>query len=213
MKKLSLKSKRRILEIIALVFFLSGILTMVLYKVNIINLNKKEQEMIDIFLEKQVNIVNQDEEIIEDIGVDKEESTPIVYYNYVGVLEIPKINLRKGFTSIDDKDNNLNKNIKILKESDMPNVVGGNLIIAGHSGTGRIAFFKDLKKLSLKDSIYIYYQNKKYIYEVVDIYEIEKNGTMSIKKNKNETTLTLITCSESNENKQIVLVSYLKNNG
>ena len=66
------------------------------------------------------------------------------------------------------------------------------------------------RKLSLKDFIYIYYQNKKYIYEIVDIYEIEKNGTMVLKKNKNETMLTLITCSMSDNKKQIVITSYLK---
>ena len=210
MKKLSIKSKKRILEITALVFFLSGLLLLVFYKVHNMNLDRKEQEMIDIYFENQVKEVNLDEEVIENNGGEEKEEPPIIHYNYIGVLEIPSINLRKGFTSINDKDNDLNKNIQVLKESDMPDVVGGNLIIAGHSGTGRIAFFKDLKKLSLKDSIYIYYQNKKYIYEIVDIYEIEKNGTMVLKKNKNKTMLTLITCSMSDNKKQIVITSYLK---
>ena len=41
--------------------------------------------------------------------------------------------------------------------------------------------------------------------KVVDIYDIEKTGTAEIIKNKNTTTLTLITCRH-NTNKQIVII-------
>ena len=206
MKKLSIKSKKRILEIISLVFFLSGILILINYKIQNKKLDNKEQEMIDMYFEKQ----KIDIDSVLDKGGEENIDPPLISYNYVGVLEIPKINLRKGFTSIDDKNNDVNKNIEVLKESDMPNVVGGNLIIAGHSGTGRIAYFNNINKLSNKDIINIYYNNKKYIYEVVDKYEIDKKGIMNIRKDKNKTTLTLITCSTSNEKKQIVIISYLK---
>ena len=206
MKKLNIKSKKRILEIISLVFFLSGILILINYKIQNKKLDNKEQEMVDKYFEKQkIDIDN-----VLDKGREENIDTPLISYNYVGVLEIPKINLRKGFTSIDDKNNDVNKNIEVLKESDMPNVVGGNLIIAGHSGTGRIAYFNNINKLTNKDVINIYYNNKKYIYEVVYKYEIDKKGIMNIKKDKNKTTLTLITCSTSNEKKQIVIISYLK---
>ena len=206
MKKLNIKSKKRILEIISLVFFLSGILILINYKIQNKKLDNKEQEMVDKYFEKQkIDIDN-----VLDKGREENIDTPLISYNYVGVLEIPKINLRKGFTSIDDKNNDVNKNIEDLKESDMPNVVGGNLIIAGHSGTGRIAYFNNINKLTNKDVINIYYNNKKYIYEVVYKYEIDKKGIMNIKKDKNKTTLTLITCSTSNEKKQIVIISYLK---
>ena len=206
MKKLSIKSKNRILEIISLLFFLSGILILINYKIQNKKLDNKEQEMIDMYFEKQ----KIDIDSVLDKGGEENIDPPLISYNYVGVLEIPKINLRKGFTSIDDKNNDVNKNIEVLKESDMPNVVGGNLIIAGHSGTGRIAYFSNIYKLSNKDIINIYYNNKKYIYEVVDKYEIDKKGIMNIRKDKSKTTLTLITCSTSNEKKQIVIISYLK---
>ena len=206
MKKLNIKSKKRILEIISLVFFLSGILILINYKIQNKKLDNKEQEMVDKYFEKQkIDIDN-----VLDKGREENIDPPLISYNYVGVLEIPKINLRKGFTSIDDKNNDVNKNIEVLKESDMPNVVGGNLIVAGHSGTGRIAYFNNINKLTNKDVINIYYNNKKYIYEVVYKYEIDKKGIMNIKKDKNKTTLTLITCSTSNEKKQIVIISYLK---
>lgn len=206
MKKLNIKSKKRILEIISLVFFLSGILILINYKIQNKKLDNKEQEMVDKYFEKQkIDIDN-----VLDKGREENIDPPLISYNYVGVLEIPKINLRKGFTSIDDKNNDVNKNIEVLKESDMPNVVGGNLIIAGHSGTGRIAYFNNINKLTNKDVINIYYNNKKYIYEVVYKYEIDKKGIMNIRKDKNKTTLTLITCSTSNEKKQIVIISYLK---
>ena len=35
----------------------------------------------------------------------------------------------------------ISKNIQILKESDMPNVTNGNLLLAGHNGNSKVSFF------------------------------------------------------------------------
>ena len=107
MKKLSLKSKKRILEIISLIFILSGFLSIIAYKIHNINFDKKEQEMIDIYFENQVKEVSEnDEKVIEEIGVEKNKSTPI-NYNYIGVLEIPKIRLKRGFYNVGSRYNNI----------------------------------------------------------------------------------------------------------
>ena len=71
-------------------------------------------------------------------------------YYYIGYLEIPKINFKKGFVDINSQDNVVSKNITIIKGSKYPNVDKGNFIIAGHSGTGVHSYFKNLYKLSYK---------------------------------------------------------------
>ena len=104
----------------------------------------------------------------------KNKSTKATDNYYIGKLEIPKIGFSRGFVSKTSKDNNVDKNITVIKESTMPDVKGGNLIIAGHSGTGPLAFFNDLYKLNKKDRIYVYYNNKKYAYKIVNFTVIKR---------------------------------------
>ena len=169
-------------------------------------INRIEEKQAEEFIN---NPVVEDTPVIEQTTEEvKEEVKQPETYNYVGVLEIPKINFKRGFLDIKDKNNNVNKNIQVLENSAMPNVNGGLLVIAGHSGSGRVAFFRNLYKLKETDQIYIYYENIKYIYQVQKYYEETKDGDISIDKNS-ESTLVLTTCSQTDKNKQIVIVSKL----
>lgn len=195
-------------KIFGIFFIIIGILLIGVYQYRISRENKLDNESVDIYFEKQEQAIEdiQTEEVIETKEEKKESSEPL--YNYIGVLEIPSINFKRGFLDMNDKNNTVSKNIQVLKDSDYPDVVNGNLIIAGHSGSGRIAFFKNLYKLSNGDESYIYYKNKKYIYKMIESYEVEKNGIVSIKNYSNKTILTLITCSQDEE-KQIVFINEL----
>lgn len=164
--------------------------------------NQKVEEFLDIQDDRDVDEIYFDTEVIEEI----EDITTPADTNYIGVLEIPKINLKRGFLSIDNPDNTVSKNIQVIKESDMPDVENGLLIIAGHSGTGRLAFFKELHKLSDMDKVYVYYKNTKYTYTVIDEYEVEKTGRALIKRKKNITSLALITCNQEDKTKQIIYI-------
>ena len=164
--------------------------------------NQKVEEFLDIQDDRDVDEIYFDTEVIEEI----EDITTPADTNYIGVLEIPKINLKRGFLSIDNPDNTVSKNIQVIKESDMPDVENGLLIIAGHSGTGRLAFFKELHKLSDMDKVYVYYKNTKYTYTVIDKYEVEKTGRALIKRKKNITSLALITCNQEDKTKQIIYI-------
>ena len=137
----------------------------------------------------------------------KEEVKQPETYNYIGVLEIPKINFKRGFLKINDRNNNVNKNIQVLENSAMPNVDNGLLVIAGHSGSGRVAFFKNLYKLKVKDEVFIYYENIKYVYEILTIYDESKDGTIAIDKKSDETILVLTTCSQTDDKKQLVIIA------
>lgn len=131
--------------------------------------------------------------------------------DFIGVLEIPKINLKRGFYPLDSKKNNVDKNIQIIETSLFPNVEKSNLILASHSGSSKISFFKNLYKLKLGDKSYIYYNEKKYVYELQNKYDELKDGKILIKRDKNKTTLTLVTCDKKNKTLQNVYIFYLVN--
>ena len=164
-----------------------------------LNIGKEEVEEIKVDIDK--------EEIKEQ---PKQEEKKTSNYNYIGVLEIPKINIKRGFLNIKDKGNNVNKNLQVIKGSDMPNVKNGNLIIAAHSGNSYISYFKNLHKLSNDDVAYVYFNNIKYTYKVAGKYDAEKNGKVTIHRDNKKNTLTLITCSQTDKTKQIVYILELE---
>ena len=109
---------------------------------------EKESKLIDLYIENtsstnNVIITGNSEGNTSQNNISKVE-------NYLGVLEIPVINLKNGFFDKESSLNTISKNIEILEESDMPDDENGNVILAAHSGTGRYAFFKNLcDKLSI----------------------------------------------------------------
>lgn len=120
------------------------------------------------------------------------------------ILEIPKINLKEKIYDKNSKLNDIDKNIIIMNESSMPNEDEGIVIIGGHSGYGKYAYFKDLNKLSINDEIIIYYLNKKYIYKVINYYLDDKDGSISINNLNKKNKLFLYTCNPNDKNNYLV---------
>ena len=148
------------------------------------------------------------EEKIEQSPVEeekKEESKEFVY-NFIGILEIPKLYLRRGFLSLDSRYNNVDYNITVIKGSTFPDEENNNLILAAHSGPCSICFFNNLYKLSIGDSANIRYKNILYSYKIVNIYEVDKDGTVPIYRDYNKNVLTLITCTRNSNTKQTVYI-------
>lgn len=139
----------------------------------------------------------------------KEDNNNYIYEEYLGVLDIPKINFYKGFYSKTSSLNNVQFNLFVLKESDYPDVVNGNLIIAGHSGNYSNSYFNDLYKLSIDDTVTVHYQGKDYIYKITKIYNEKKTGTVRILRNRNKTSLTLITCTNGDNYHQTIYIAEL----
>ena len=158
--------------------------------------------------------VNKTKEQIEETEKEKEEvkeELPETYNDdYIGYLNIPKINLTKGFVDKRSSENDVEKNILVVEGSNYPNVKKGNLILAGHSGTGWKAFFNDLQQLTNGDVIYVTYKNKKYKYKIVNIYKQSKVGRIAIYRNYDKTTLTLVTCTNNDSTTQTVYISELE---
>lgn len=127
----------------------------------------------------------------------------------IGSIFIDKLNINKPLYNINSDKNNIEENITILKESIPPIKDNSILIIAAHSGTGPIAFFKDLDKLNINDEIIINYDNNNYKYYVKDIWEEKKNGYINVNK-ENKKQLVLTTCSPNNNGYQLIINCVIK---
>lgn len=170
------------------------------YYLNMLDKNKVDNYINDSKI--KVNVVSIDNENTinnEDVN------------NYLGVISIPKINLEQGFYGIDNPMNNVDKNIELISNSNMPDVENGTLILAAHSGNDRVSYFNKLYKLNIDDEIEIIYNKSKYLYKLIDIYEVEKTGSITLHNINNITSLVLVTCSNFNDNLQVVYISRLVN--
>lgn len=157
----------------------------------------------------------------EKIEITEEEKTkkPIeetklpdeVTNEYIGYLIIPKINLTKGFLDIRSTENDVEKNILVVAGSNYPDTDRGNLILAGHSGTGWKAFFNELYQLQVSDTAYVTYKGKKYVYKITNIYKQPKTGKLAIYRDYDKTTLTLITCTNNDSATQTIYIAELVN--
>ena len=167
-------------------------------------LDRVEDIKIEEFYNEQVDI---DKDSIDE-PTEKEETKQETKVDYVAVIKIPKIGVEKGLCKKGSYCNNVNQNIQILNEASYPDVANGNFILAGHSGSGRTAYFRNVYKLEKDDDISVIYNGYEYKYKIVNIYDIEKTGTASIIRNRDKSTLTLVTCRH-NTNKQIIVISEL----
>lgn len=166
-------------------------------------------ELVENFFEIENNPVEEQKEevVIKDEEDKKTSSSPT--YNYIAVLEIPSIKLKRGLVDYKSKYNNVKYNIQIIEHSQMPDIENSNLILAGHNGTSNVSFFNDLDKLKEDSLVYVYYNNIKYIYKINNNYEVKKDGKVEIIRNRNKTTITLITCKKDSKDKQLVYIGYL----
>ena len=158
--------------------------------------------------ETEVYSVNTTEVTTGEESVTEEQNYQDIE-SYIGYLEISKIGFRRGFYNIDSILNNVDANIEIIKGSDMPDVTNSNLIIAGHSGTGWNSFFRNLYKLEIGDEAIVTYAGLNYRYKITDIYKEQNTGTVSIKRNYDKTTLTLITCTKDDSSTQTIYIAEL----
>ena len=168
-------------------------------------LNEENNLKIEEFLENETN-----EEIVVEEDIKEETNTSNVSsYDYIAVLEIPSINLKRGLVDPSSKYNNVNYNIQIIDKSTMPDVVNGNLVLAGHNGASYVSFFRNLDKLNINDKIYIYYGGYKYEYSLSKIYDTPKDGNVEVHRDNSKTTITLITCKKNTKDTQVVYIGYL----
>ena len=130
----------------------------------------------------------------------------IDYSKYLGVLEIPRIGLKRGFYGVGSKYNNIQYNVTMVNGTSLPDQVNGNTILMAHSGDAYISYFAYLYKLEIGNMAYITYHGNQYTYQLVNRYDVPKIGVVSIKRDYNKTCLTLITCTKDNDSLQTVYI-------
>lgn len=202
-------NSKKSLYIIGSLLILSSI-SIMFYKYYQKSINiQNEIEAIEEFYNEEKNIENSSTQVENNSTLDENKKVEAQEnIEYIAVLRIPKINLKRGLVDRNSKYNDIKYNIMIHKKSDIPTKEGGNVILLAHSGNSNISYFKNLYKLNLNDIIYLDYNNKTYKYKLINIYDIEKNGKAPIRKNTSKSSITLITC-RVNTNKQIVLIGEL----
>lgn len=147
-----------------------------------------------------------DEEVIDDNTSENIDDNKTDFEPYLGILKIPKINLERGFYDKNSSLNNVDYNILFHSKSDYPDKINGNVILASHSGTSSISYFKKLYLLEKEDLAYITYKGNTYTYKVVNIYYEAKDGDVAIYRDKNKSVLTLITCTKDDNSKQTIYI-------
>lgn len=122
--------------------------------------------------------------------------------NIIGLIEIPSININYPIFSY--FENELLKISPCKFYGPSPGEIG-NLCIAGHNYDNS-KFFSKINILKKDDLIIIYDNyNNKYHYNVYNIYEVQNTDLSPIYNyNKNEKSLTLVTCNNTN-NKRIIV--------
>lgn len=202
--------RRKENKIILLIGVFLIIFSIFLISLDIYKSTKKEVEEVkmldDFFIEEENSEENipQEQPKEED---NKKSSSPS--YNYIAILEIPSIDLKRGLVDYNSRYNNVKYNIQIIEHSQMPNVENSNLILAGHNGTSGVSFFRNLYKLKEDSLIYIYYDGIKYIYKLNNSYDTSKDGKVEIVRNRYKNTISLITCKRGTKDKQTVFIGYL----
>ena len=167
--------------------------------------NEKLEEYFENFEEKQ-ELEQENNNIVESEKINTSDNK-----SYVAVIEIPSIKLKTGIVMSDKDYKSMNRNVSIYPTSDMPNVENGNFILFAHNGNSRISYFKNIYKLNNNDDIYIYYQNSKYHYKVINKYDVEMNSNIPLKKIDGKTIITLITCNKNNNKYRTIVVGELVN--
>lgn len=126
----------------------------------------------------------------------------------VGVIEIPKINIK--YPILSDVNDELLKIAPCRFYGPYPNEQG-NMCIAGHNYDDD-RFFSNLFKLDIGDIVNIYDSNNNLIcYEIYDKFETSENDTACTSQDTNDRKeITLVTCNNLNGSRLILKASETK---
>lgn len=208
MKKIKENKKFNLIKIISLLLFTCGIFIVVYNYSTKVKLDENNDTKIEEFFDD--DNTSQVEEV-KEVKIENTTTSKVTNYNYIAVLEIPSINLKRGLVDPSSKYNNVNYNIQIIDKSSMPDVVNGNLVLASHNGASYVSFFKNLYKLNNNDKVYVYYNGYKYEYSINKVYDTSKDGNIEVYRDNQKTTITLITCKRNAKDTQTVYIGYLTN--
>jgi len=177
------------LKKLSILFLLITLLLLSSNSLTIERIKKENEILIEEYFE-------QEQDVQKEVASSKE--------GYLGILEIPKINLKRGFFDFESDKNNVENGLEVINKYCLP-FESCHFILASHSGTAAISFFKNLEKLNRNDSAFLYYHQEKKEYILREIFYQKKNGTISLQETR-EPELILTTCNKENDEIQNVYI-------
>lgn len=188
------------------ILILIGIMIFIFYYIYNKSLENKNNHDVEKYIETtsisdNTDIENEETKENETSSVKEENKFDI---QYTAVLEIPKINLKRGVVNNTKNFNSIRYAISVDNGSHYPNE-NGNFILYSHSGNSNIAFFSRLNQIEKDDDIYVYYNGIIYHYKVVKKYDIEKTGKARVIDSNESKYITLITCNQNRRGYQTVI--------
>ena len=194
--------KRR--KIVAISLIIISFFIIVIHEVNENRNEKIEQQNVENYIEMTSEEIK--DETTEETSESGQNQNKKIQSSitYKAILEIPKISLKRGIVDATRNFNSINYAISADLKSNYPDEMG-NFILYAHSGNSGVGFFRNLDQLNLNDEIFVYYNGTKYIYNVINKYEILKTGTAKVINSKNDKYITLITCNKRRKGYQIVI--------
>jgi len=158
---------------------------------------------------KETSIIKEETIEIDNIDESSEKKETKNTISYKAVLEIPSINLKQGVVDSTKNFSSINYAVSVDNSSDYPDKMG-NFILYAHSGNSSVAYFRNLNKVKLNDTIYVYFNGIKYKYIVSNIYDIEKTGKAGVIRNVDNKVITLITCNQNKEGYQTIVIGKIE---
>ncbi|NMD69176.1 class D sortase [Bacillus sp. DNRA2] len=139
---------------------------------------------------------------------EEKADVPAETGDMIGILEIPKIDLKTPMTEGAEPEN-IRYAVGHLPSSSSTNELGKknkNFAIAGHRSYTYGKFFNRLDELENNDEVTIYSQNKVLIYRVFDKKIVKPSNVDVINPIEEKSIVTLITCHPEYSDKQRLIV-------
>lgn len=142
-----------------------------------------------------IEVVAQIEKEFEEISeTDQKVEAEYKGYKVVGIIEIPKINIKYPILN-QTNDDAMQYSITKFSGGDVNSI--GNFVVAGHNYLDGSMFGK-VKQLEIGDEIKLTdLYNNTITYEIFDIYSVDPNDTSILEGvDENSREVTLITCTK-----------------
>lgn len=121
---------------------------------------------------------------------------------YSGVLEIPSINLLKGFYDLSSRFNSVSNGLEILSGSVFPGEDYSLVMFASHSGNSKVSYFNNLTSVKTGDKVNLYYKGNKYVYTITKCDISRKDGFIRVRSSDFKNVIVLTTCLDGESLKQ-----------
>ncbi len=152
--------------------------------------DNQKQEELEKAREYNDDLVNNNEKVTYNSYLNVLNIGEVIAY-----ISIPKINVYLPiYHGVSEKV--LQSGIGHIEKSSLP--VGGkgtHCILTGHTGLTRAKMFDDIKKLKLGDKFYIHVLDEVLAYKVDNIKVVLPNEVESLKIDKDNDYITLVTCT------------------